>query len=111
MKRICQIVLWLTILLLAACLLVGCSRETPGSQIATDNAIDTVTAIQESLPAECKTNANELLFTVSKKEIREIGTHCEKEKEEIRRETLRWKAVSGLLMLVIIVYIVKRIVR
>jgi len=100
-----------TILLISTLLLSGCVKETPPSHEMTNNAIDTVTAIQQSLPEECKTDSNQLMFKVAQREIRGIEKQCDIEKAKIERETLRWKLITFAMGLVIIAYIVKRFVR
>lgn len=92
-------------------LLSSCTKEVPGSQQATENAINTITAIQESLPKECQTSSNQLLFKVAQSEIREVKTHCDNEKAKIEREKVRWKLSTFALLIVVMIYIVKKILK
>lgn len=100
-----------TILLIFALSLSGCRREVPGSEAAANNAIATITAIQESLPKECQTSSNQLLFKVAQSEIREVKTRCDSEKAKIEEEKVRWKVGTFALLIVIIAYIVKKVMK
>lgn len=111
MKRVIYDILILVCLLGLMFLLSGCAKEVPGSHQAAENAIDTITAIQESLPKECQTSSNQLLFKVAQSEIREVEKHCDNEKAKIEREKVRWKMSTFALLLVIIIYIVKKILK
>lgn len=91
--------------------LLGCAKEQPASHIIADNAVDTVSAIQQSLPKECKTDSNELLFTVAKREIRNITTQCNTEKAEITRDKLKWKLSFWALIGVVAAYILRKILK
>lgn len=99
------------LLLLVAVLLSGCTRETPPSHEMTENAINTITAIQQSLPEECKTEANQLMFRVAEREVRGIEKQCDIEKAKIERQVIKWRLISFAMALVIIAYIAKRFVR
>lgn len=111
MKRIIKDVIIVVCVLGLMFLLASCSKEVPGSQQAAENAINTVTAIQESLPKECKTSANQLLFMVAQNEIREVKTHCDNEKAKIEREKIKWKVGTYALLLVMIAYIIKKVMK
>lgn len=99
------------LLLLVTVLLSGCTRETPPSHEMTENAINTITAIQQSLPEECKTDANQLMFKVAEREVRGIEKQCDIEKAKIERQVIKWRLISFAMALVIIAYIAKRFVR
>lgn len=99
------------LLLLAAVLLSGCTREAPPSHEMTENAINTITAIQQSLPEECKTDANQLMFKVAEREVRGIEKQCDIEKAKIERQVIKWRLISFAMALVIIAYIMKRFIR
>ena len=99
------------LLLLVAVLLSGCTRETPPSHEMTENAINTITAIQQSLPEECKTDANKLMFKVAEREVRGIEKQCDIEKAKIERQVIKWRLISFAMALAIIAYIMKRFIR
>lgn len=100
MKRACQIVLVIVGLALLVSLM-GCSKEVPASHQAADNAVSIVDTIYNSLPEECKTNVNQTLTIVAKREIHTINDRCDEEKEKIEWQKLRWKiATFGLLGLI-----------
>lgn len=111
MKRYITDIIIVAIFFLLVLLLASCSKEVPGSQQAAENAINTVTAIQESLPKECQTSSNQLLFKVAQSEIREVKTHCDNEKAKIEREKIKWKVGTFALLIVIIAYIVKKVMK
>lgn len=100
-----------TILLIFALSLSGCRREVPGSEVAANNAIATITAIQESLPKECQTSSNQLLFKVAQSEIREVKTHCDSEKVVITREKIKWEMATIGLLALIIIYILRKVMK
>lgn len=99
------------LLLLAAVLLSGCTREVPPSHEMTENAINTITAIQQSLPEECKTDANQLMFKVAEREVRGIEKQCDIEKAKIERQVIKWRLISFAMALIIIAYIAKRLIK
>lgn len=111
MKRIIYDIIIVVALLGLMFLLSSCTKEVPGSQQAADNAVNTIVAIQESLPKECQTSSNQLLFKVAQSEIREVETHCNNEKAKIEREKVRWKLSTFALLIVIMIYIVKKILK
>lgn len=99
------------LLLLVAVLLSGCTRETPPSHEMTENAINTITAIQQSLPEECKTESNQLMFRVAEREVRGIEKQCDIEKGKIERQVIKWRLISFAMALIIIAYIMKRFIK
>lgn len=111
MKRYITDIIIVAIFFLLMLLLTSCSKEVPGSQQAAENAINTVTAIQESLPKECQTSSNQLLFKVAQSEIREVKTHCDNEKAKITRDKIKWQGATFVLLVIIIGYIIKKVVK
>lgn len=92
-------------------LLSGCTREVPPSHEMTENAINTITAIQQSLPEECKTDANQLMFKVAEREVRGIEKQCNIEKGKIERRVTKWRLISFGLIILIAAYIAKRLMK
>jgi outer membrane murein-binding lipoprotein Lpp len=99
------------ILILSILLLSGCAKEQPASHVAAQEAIKTIGALYETLPSECKTKTTDFLVTMAQNKAAKCDTECAKEKAELRRDKIKWKSVSSLLALVIIVYAVKRFLR
>ena len=90
-------------------LLCGCAREKPTYETVADNAVDIITAIEQGLPTECKTDTNKLLFNVGRKEISNVKTACDERVDKITRDKLRWKLSFWALIGVIAAYIAKKI--
>ena len=91
--------------------LCACAKEQPASHVAAQEAIETIGALYETLPGECKTKTTDFLVTMAQNKAAKCDTECAKEKAELRRDKIKWKSVSSLLALVIIVYAVKRFLR
>lgn len=91
--------------------LCACAKEQPASHVATDNAVQAIEAMYEALPVECKTNTTAMMKVVAQNDVRQVRTHCDNEKAKLERENLKWKGVSGLLVLVMVAYAVKRFLR
>ena len=90
MKRVitdCILVILFFFVMLA---LVGCAKNPPVSETIADNAVNATTGLEQSLPAECKTDAIMTQITVVKTQIRAISSACETEKDVITTEKLRW---------------------
>ena len=100
-----------TILLILTVLLSGCAKEQPASHVAAQEAIETIGVLYQTLPSECKTKTTDFLVTMAQNKAAKCDSECVKEKAKLEREKLKWKGVSGLLALVIIVYAVKRFLR
>ena len=92
-------------------LLVGCTRQEPLSETIAEAAVNTVTAIEQSLPAECKTDAVTTQFIVAKAEIRNVKNACENEKKEITKDKRKWQFGFWALVLVIGAYITRKILK
>lgn len=91
--------------------LCACAKEQPASHVAAQEAIETIGALYETLPSECKTKTTDFLVTMAQNKAATCDSECAKEKAELRRDKIKWKGVSGMLALVIIVYAVKRFLR
>ena len=89
--------------------LCGCAREPSISDNITENAINATTALEQSLPKECKTDAIATQITVLKSEIRSISKACQLEKEQITKDKLRWKFSFWALVVIMVAYILKKI--
>lgn len=100
-----------TILLILTVLLSGCARETPVSETLTENAINATTALEQTLPSECKSDAIVTQITVIKTEIRAIKSACQTEKDEITRDKLKWKLAFWALVGVVAAYILRKVMK
>lgn len=111
MKRIISdivIVILLFVLMLA---LVGCAKNTPVSETIANNAINATTVLEQSLSADCKTDAITTQITVVKTQIRAISGACESEKDAITTEKLRWKWSFWALVGIIGVFLARKILK
>lgn len=100
-----------TILAILTVLLGGCAREKPTYETVADNAVDIITAIEQGLPTECKTDANKLLFNVGRKEISNVKNACDERVDKITRDKLKWKLSFWALIGVIGAYIAKKVLQ
>lgn len=100
-----------TILLILAVLQSGCTRDKPTYETIADNAVDIMSAIEEGLPTECKTDTNKLLFNVGRKEIKNIKTSCDEQVQKITREKRNWQVMFWLLSGLIAVFIARKIIK
>ena len=100
-----------TILLILTVLLSGCQKEKPVYHEVVQNGIDVINAIEQGLPEECKTESNALLFNVARKQMSNCEKACDLAVEKVESEKLKWKwSVFGLL-LVIGLYIARKVVK
>ena len=100
-----------TILLILTVMLCGCAKEKPVYHEVVQNGIDVINAIEQGLPEECKTESNALLFNVARKQLSNCEKACDLAVEKVESEKLKWKwSVFGLL-LVIGLYIARKVVK
>lgn len=90
-------------------MLNGCTKSKPVYEPIAENATNTITAIEKSLPKECQTDANSLLFNVARKEIINITTACNTEVDKVGKEKLKWKLSFWVLIGLMGAYILKKI--
>lgn len=92
-------------------LLFGCIREKPTYETVADNAVDIITAIEQGLPTECKTDTNKLLFNVGRKEISNVKTACDERVDKITSDKLKWKFSFWALIGVVAAYILRKVLK
>ena len=101
------------ILVLAlACLflLFGCSQTSVTDSII-ESTTNSVNAIEQSLPDECKTVSVKTQLITLKSQIRSIQESCTTEKANLKAEINRWMfAFYGLLGLAI-AYIIRKVLK
>lgn len=91
--------------------LCGCQKEKPVYHEVVQNGIDVINAIEQGLPEECKTESNALLFNVARKQLSNCEKACDLAVEKVESEKLKWKwSVFGLL-LIIGLYIARKVVK
>jgi PBP1b-binding outer membrane lipoprotein LpoB len=111
MKRYTTQIIIAAIFFLLALLLAGCAKNEPVSETIADNAINATNALEQSLPAECKTAAINTQITVIKTQIKAITSACETEKNDITRDKLKWKYSFWVLIGIILAYVFKRMTK
>ena len=111
MKRYITNILIVAIFFLLALLLAGCAKNEPVSETIADNAVNATTALEKTLPEECKTESIKAQLTVIKTQIRAINSACETEKEVITGEKLRWKYSFWILIGIIAAYILRKVTK
>lgn len=92
-------------------ILSACAKELPISETVAENAINATTALEQSLSADCKTDAIITQITVVKTQIRAISSACQTEKEIITSEKLRWKWSFWGVIVLIGLYIARKILK
>lgn len=88
-----------TKLLIITLLLSGCAREPSATETIADTAKDTVTAMYETLPENCKTEVTKKQAETAQKAIDAVVQSCEDQKTIITQDKVKWKvAFFGLLI-------------
>lgn len=111
MKRYITDILIVAIFFLLILLLAGCSKTQPVSDTIADNAITATTALEQQLPAECKTSGITTQFEVIKTEIRAAKNACQAEKDIITHDKLKWKYGFWALVAIIGIYIARKVMK
>lgn len=111
MKRYTTQIIIAAIFFLLALLLAGCAKNEPVSETIADGAVTATTALEKTLPEECKTDAIKTQLTVIKTQIKAITKACETEKNDITRDKLKWKYSFWVLIGIILAYVFKRMTK
>lgn len=91
---------WLSSFLLCVLLLCSCSGVSPEKQIA-NSVINNVTALEKSLPSECKSDGIIASIRAIKSEINDIVVACDTDKDVLRVKIEKLKAIIASLLGVI----------
>lgn len=100
-----------TILLIFMVLLNGCQKEKPVYHEVAQNGIDVINAIEEGLPAVCKTESNAILFNVARKQMSNCEKACDLVVSKVESEKLRWKWTVFSLLLMMGLYVAKKVIK
>ena len=111
MKRYIPEIIIVAIFFLLILLLAGCSKTEPVSNTIADNAVNAVVAVEKTLPEECKTEAVKTQLTIVKSEIRNITKACESEKDIITQDKLKWKWSFWGMIVLIGLYIARKVMK
>lgn len=100
-----------TILLILTVLLNGCQKEKPVYHEVVQNGIDVINAIEQGLPEECKSESNAILFNVARKQMSNCEKACDLVVKRVESEKLRWKWTVFSLLLMMGLYIAKKVLK
>lgn len=98
------------ILLFLSCTLCSCGSVSASHDIA-DSAIDSATALEKSLSAECATDAIKMQIQAVKTQITAITKACETEKAEIRADKVKWQTAFWGLFVVVAAFVLRKVVK
>jgi hypothetical protein len=93
---------------LIGCLLCACSATTP-TESAVNAATESITALEKSLPKECKTEAVNAQIAALTTQVENTLLYCENEKKVLELEKDRLLMVLFMMAVVMGVYIIKKI--
>lgn len=95
---------------LALCTLCSCGAPSASNTMA-ESAINTATAIEQSLPKQCATEGIKTQITAIKTQITAITQACETEKAEIRADKIKWKTAFFGLVIAIAVFVIRKVAK
>lgn len=76
-----------------------------------ESAINTATAIEQSLPKQCATDGIKSQITAIKTQITAITQACETEKAEIRADKIKWMTAFFGLVIAIAVFVIQKVTK
>lgn len=94
--------------ILFALLLVGCTTQTP-TESAVNAAIESITALEKSLPKECKTESVNAQIAALTTQVENTLLYCENEKKVLELEKDRLLMILFVMAAVISLYVIKKI--
>lgn len=98
-----------TILLVFTLLLNGCRTQT-ASEAVTESAINTTTALEQSLPVECKTEPIIAQIDAIKTQIQAIETTCKVEVDNMRLQRNKYMWAFFATIAVCAIYFLRKMV-
>lgn len=96
-------------ILLILTVLTSCAKQPVASETIAEGAISAATAIEQTLPKECATQAIKTQITALKTQIKAITAASESEKQVIEQEKIRWKWAFLSLVMAIALFIAKKV--
>lgn len=96
---------------LALLTLSSCGMRTESHETISNGAIDQVTAIEQGLPKECATESIKTQIKAVKTQITAISQACELEKTEVKAEKIKWMTAFFGLLLAIVVFVIRKVVK
>lgn len=104
LKRTCNIVLFLVCLLLLLSL-IGCAKQNTPTNTVADSAKESINTIVAAKP-ECKD-----VGTVCNTQIESITATCDLEISNINKDLVKWKWSFFGLLITVIAYIIKKVLK
>lgn len=99
-------------LFLLLSLLILCSCGTPtGNHEAIDVVSNSVVALEQSLPKECKTQAIQTQIDGLHKQLAVAESVCDDAIKQEKSNTIKWKTAFFGLLLVVGVYIMRKVLK
>lgn len=97
-------------LLLVLFVLSSCGTHTVSHNIA-DNTINQITALEQSINEKCATDSIKTQINVIKSQIKAINGACDTEKAEITAEKNKYKIAFWSLVVIIGLFISRKIIK
>jgi hypothetical protein len=101
---------WIIIIFMLCCIF-GCAKSTPATETIANSATESLNSLESTLTPECKTKAIESQINATKMAIKATVSACESEKAVITQEKLRWKWSFFATLIIIAVYIAKKVLK
>ena len=95
-------------LLLALFMLSSCGTQS-ATHNAVENAKNSVTELENILPAECKPNYIKTQINTIRTQIDAIEERCVAENEKLTAEKVRWKTAFFSLLAVMVVWVISKL--
>lgn len=97
-------------LFLSLFILSSCTTHTVSHNIA-DNTINQITALEQSINEKCATDAIKTQINVIKSQIKAINGACDTEKAEITAEKNKYKIAFWSLVVIIGLFVSRKIIK
>lgn len=98
------------LLLLLSLVLCSCTTHTVSHNIA-DNTINQITALEQSINEKCATDSIKTQINVIKSQIKAINGACDTEKAEITAEKNKYKIAFWSLVVIIGLFVSRKIIK
>jgi hypothetical protein len=78
------------------------------SHSATESALNSIVAIEKTLPIECKTEGIKSQLESVKTQIETIKLGCESEKAQLRSDKIKWQIAFWAMIVVVSMYFLRK---
>lgn len=96
-------------LLLVLFMLCSCGTQS-ATHNAVENAKNSVTELENILPAECKPNYIKTQINTIRTQINAIEERCVAENEKLSAEKIKWKTAFFSLLVIIGVWVLRKVI-